>query len=201
MKSWKLALPAAVLTAGLFAGPTLAAQDDPWVTSYKLEAAGKYAEAVQPLESIAKSNDLAQVRIGYLLYLQARYPLAISAYQRAQEMNPESYDAVLGVTLALLAQGRWADAATQAKWVLASAPGNYVAHLRLLVAEEGLKDWQTMSTHAEDLAKHYPGDANIWVYAARAAAWLGNNTRAAEAYRRVLQIVPGHLEATKFLAR
>ena len=201
MKSWKLALPAAVLTAGLFAGPILAAQDDPWLSSYKLEAAGQYAQAAQPLESIAKTNDLAQVRLGYLLYLQARYPDAIRAYQRAQEMNSQSYDAVLGITLALLAQGRWADAATQAKSVLSNAPGNYVAHLRLLVAEEGLKDWKTMSAHAEELAKHYPGDATIWVYNARAAAWLGNNTRAAEAYRRVLQIVPGHLEAAKFISR
>ncbi len=171
------------------------------MSSYKLEAAGQYAQAAQQLEAIAKTNDFAQVRIGYLTYLQARYPDAIRAYQRAQEMNPQSYDAVLGITLALLAQGRWADAATQAKWVLSSAPGNYVAHLRLLVAEEGLKDWKTMSAHAEDLAKHYPGDANVWVYAARAAAWLGDDTRAADAYRRVLQIIPGHLEATKFLSR
>ncbi len=200
MKSWKLALPAAVLAAGLFAGSALA-QDDSWVSSYKLGAAGQYAQAVQTLESIAKSNDFAQLRIGYLLYLQGKFPDAIRAYQRAQEMNAQSYDAALGIALVLLAQGRWADAATQAKWVLSSAPGNYLAHLRLLVAEEGLKDWETMSTHAEDLAKRYPSDANVWVYAARAAAWLGNNSRAADAYRRVLQIIPGHLEATKFLAR
>lgn len=200
MKSWKLALSAAVLAAGMFSGSTLA-QDDPWVSSYKLEVAGQYDQAVQTLESIAKSNDFAQLRIGYLFYLQGKFPDAIRAYQRAQEMNAQSYDSALGIALVLLAQGRWADAATQAKWVLSSAPGNYLAHLRLLVAEEGLKDWKTMSAHAENLAKRYPSDATVWVYAARAAAWLGNDTRAADAYHRVLQIVPGHLEATKFLAR
>lgn len=200
MKSWKLALSAAVLAAGMFSGSTLA-QDDPWVSSYKLEVAGQYDQAVQTLESIAKTNDFAQLRIGYLFYLQGKFPDAIRAYQRAQEMNAQSYDSALGIALVLLAQGRWADAATQAKWVLASAPGNYLAHLRLLVAEEGLKDWKTMSAHAENLAKRYPSDATVWVYAARAAAWLGNDTRAADAYHRVLQIVPGHLEATKFLAR
>lgn len=200
MKSWSSTLSAAVLAAGLFAGSALA-QDDPWASSYKLEAAGQFAQAAQQLEAVAKSNEFAQLRIGYLLYLQGKFPDAIRAYQRAQEMNAQSYEAALGVALVLLAQGRWADAATQAKWVLSSAPGNYLAHLRLLVAEEGLKDWKTMSAHAENLAKRYPSDANVWVYAARAAAWLGNDTRAADAYHRVLQIVPGHLEATKFLAR
>jgi tetratricopeptide (TPR) repeat protein len=196
----KSAVVIASLTAALLGGPVFA-QNDPWANSYKFEAAGNFQQAAQQLEQLAQKNEFAQLRVAYLLYLQARYPDAIRAYQRAQEMNKDSYDAVLGISLVLLAQGRWSEAASQAKWVLSNSPGNYVAQLRLLVAEEGEKNWKGLSSLAEDMARRYPSDATVWVYAARAAANLGNKARAADAYNRVLQIVPGHIEASKYLGR
>lgn len=188
----------AFATASL-AGAVLAQSDPSWSNSYKSEAAGNYQQAAQQLEALAQKNEFAQLRLAYLLYMQARYPDAVRAYQRAQEMNKDSYEAVLGISLVLLAQGRWSDAAAQANWVLQNAPGNYVAHLRLLVADEGLRNWKALGTRAEELARRYPSDATIWVFVARAALGLGNKNRATEAYQRVLQIVPGHIEATKYL--
>ncbi|MFM9969835.1 MAG: tetratricopeptide repeat protein [Burkholderiales bacterium] len=195
----------AILFAGLIAAGVLSgqafAQNDPWANSYKFEAAGNFAQAAQQMETLAQKNEFAQLRLAYLLYLQARYPDAIRAYQRAQEMNKESFDAVLGISLVLLAQGRWNEAAAQASWVLQNAPGNYVAHLRMLVAEEGQANWKALATRADEMVRRYPSDATMWVYVARAAAATGNKTRAADAYQRVLQIVPGHIEANKYLGR
>jgi tetratricopeptide (TPR) repeat protein len=197
----KLHLTAATVAVILaFSGPSWG-QSDPWSASYKFEAAGNFQQAAQQLEQLAQNNDYAQLRVAYLLYMQARYAEAIRGYQRAQEMNKDSFDAVLGISLVLLAQGRWSDARSHAEWVLKNAPGNYIAHMRRLVALEGEKNWKELSTHAEDLARRHPSDATFMVYAARAAANLGNKARAADAYNRVLQIVPGHIEASKYLGR
>jgi cytochrome c-type biogenesis protein CcmH/NrfG len=56
-----------------------------------------------------------------------------------------------------------------------------------------------MADEAAQLAQRFPSDASAWVYLARAEAGLNNGERAREAYRRVLQIVPGHAEAANYL--
>ena len=175
------------------------AQTEEWTNSYKSEAAGNYQQAAQQLEKLAASDELSQLRRSYLLYMQGRYPDAVKGYQRALEMNPQSFDAVLGLSLVLLAQGRWSDAAAQANWVLQNAPGNYVAQLRMLVAEQGQLKWNDVSKRAEELVRRYPTDPTMWVYVARSAAGLGNKNRAREAYQRVIQLVPGHIEALKYI--
>jgi cytochrome c-type biogenesis protein CcmH/NrfG len=81
------------------------------------------------------------------------------------------------------------------------SPGNYTAGLRLVVIAEAQKQWKAMAEEAAALVQRYPSDATAWVYLGRSEAASGNAGKAAEAYRRVLQIVPGHLEATAVLSR
>ncbi len=178
------------------------AQEGAWQKSYRLEAAGKYADAAVALDGQDKGSEAAFAlsRLGWLSYLQGRYNDAIAYYTRALEKNPKSLEARLGMTLPLLAQQRWREAALYARQVIGESAWDYTAHQRLLVAEEGMRDWHAMAEHAERLTERYPADATAWVYLARARAWLGDVKAAREAYGRVLDRFPGHLEATRYLA-
>lgn len=173
---------------------------DPWRESYALEAAGQYAQAAARIENQSRASDFALLRLAYLSYLQGRHDEAVRGYQRALEANPQSLDASLGMMLPLMAQMRWRAAADQARLVLQYSNWNYTAHVRLLACEEAEKQWKTLADHARELTRRYPSDATAWVYLARGEFNLGNRKKAAEAYARVLQIYPDHVEATKFNA-
>lgn len=177
-----------------------AAAADPWRDSYTLEAAGQYSQAAARIESQVRGNDFALLRLAYLAYLQGRHDEAVRGYQRALEANPHSLEASLGMMLPLMAQARWREASDQARRVLQHSNWNYTAHVRLLACEEGEKQWKTLAEHARELTRRYPSDATAWVYLARGELNQGNRKKALEAYTRVLQIYPDHLEAGKFLA-
>jgi len=121
------------------------------------------------------------------------------AYQQALEQNTRSFDARLGIALPLMAQKRWKEAKRYLQQVLAKSPLNYTANTRLMVCEEGLKQWQTLEKHASRLSSYYPSDATTLIYLARAYAWQGKKDMAAARYKRVLVRYPEHLEATRYL--
>ena len=189
---------------GVVLVPNARAAQDPWLESYRFEAQGKYAEAyaaLGKLKATRPENEFRILRYAWLHYLLKQHNDAIRKYRRALELNPDSIDARLGLTLPLMAQERWREAALYARQVLEVSPWHYYANLRLLAVEEGQRHWEKLAAHARELSNRYPTDATIRVYLARAEARLGNTAKAMAAYRTVLQRVPGHLEATAFLAR
>jgi tetratricopeptide (TPR) repeat protein len=180
---------------------TVAAQGDPWSESYLLESLGKPLDAAAKIAGQIRGNEFAQLRHAWLLYAAGRFDESAAGYRRAQQMNPNSLDALLGQTLPLMAQWKWKEAADAARMAQRQSPGNYTAGLRLVVIAEAQKQWKAMAEEAAALVQRYPSDATAWVYLGRSEAASGNAGKAAEAYRRVLQIVPGHLEATAVLSR
>lgn len=176
-------------------------QADPWAESYQLEIANKPLQAAQKIEPLVRDNEFAQLRHAWLLYLGGRFDDSAAGYRHALQMNPESIDAQLGLTLPLMAQWKWKEAGDITRTVQRQAPGNYTAILRMIVINEALKDWAAMAKDASRLVALYPSDATAWVYLGRSAAASGDPARAAEAYRRVLEIFPGHKEATTYLSR
>lgn len=187
----------------LLIGFSVGSRADIWSESFKLEAMAQYTAAAKLLDPLLKeqpSNEFARLRRAWLHYLAGTYNSAYSDYKMALKANPQSLDAQIGVTLPLLAQQRWKEAASFARQALKVAPWNYYAHLRLIVAEEGQQQWQTLLKHTQELHRRYPSDATVLVYQARAQHWLGDKQEASNTYRQVLQRVPGHIEAQQFLA-
>jgi len=175
------------------------ADADPWRESYRLEALYQYDAALAALNSISSDNELALLRRGWLNYLKGAHSNSIEQYKKAINKNNNSLDARLGIILPLIAQQRWREAAQDAGKVLEIAPWNYLAHVRLMECEEALKQWSQLAKHAESLSQHYPTDATAWVYAARANRSLGNNDAASRAYKKVLELIPDHVEAKLFV--
>ena len=192
------------LLAALYLLGSAAAAQDAWSESYRLEVEGDYASAIMALQPVLEaepSHELAVLRSAWLKYLLGDYNASLRDYERALELNDQSLEARLGPTLPLLAQRRWREAAVIAREVIAIAPWNYYAHLRLLAAEEGQRQWDTLGRHASELSARYPSDANFLVYLARAQARQGDVEAAIETYGRVLELFPAHEEATAFRAQ
>ncbi|MDH5256671.1 MAG: hypothetical protein OEX07_01645 [Gammaproteobacteria bacterium] len=174
-----------------------------WADSFRLEAERKYYDAAKAIEIYTKSspvNEFAIIRHGWLNYLMGNHNDSISDYQLALTINPNSLDSRLGLILPLLAQARWREATLHANKVLAVAPWQYYAHVRLMIAEEAQLQWNTLEKHASAVAERYPSDATVQVYLARAFASQAKKEAAISVYKKVLQMVPGHIEATRYLA-
>jgi tetratricopeptide (TPR) repeat protein len=197
-------LVVAIATTWMLASASTYAQEAAFQSSYQLEAAGKYTEAMAAMDSVPANGPDAELKIlrrGWLNYLPGRFDESIREYRLAIERNPKSLDARLGLTLPLLAAKRWREAEQAAQAVLTLAPNNYTALLRLVIALEAQQDWNIMLRTATTMAASYPTDASAFVYLARANAWIGKREEAVAAYTAVLSRYPGHLEATAYLAK
>lgn len=187
----------------LLAAGCAASRADTWSDTYRLESMGQYEAAAALLDPVLKkepASEFALLRRAWLHYLAGNYGDSQSDYRAALHSNPQSLDAQIGLALPLLAQKRWKEASMVAEKALQVAPWNYYAHLRLMVAEEGQQKWQTLLQHTDKLHQRYPADATVLVYRARAQYWLGNKDAARDTYLKVLQRVPGHIEALQYLA-
>jgi len=193
-----------LLLSILFISSNAASANDAWMHSYTLETAGKYTAAAESIEEYLKQtppNEFAELRSGWLYYLSGNYSRSITHYKTAIKINKKSIDAMLGMSLPLMAQARWREAALQTKNVIKISRFNYIAHTRLMTCEENLKQWVSLQKHAEEIKHYYPSEATILVYLARAYFHNSNNKKAKETYQQVLQRYPGHLEAINFLAK
>jgi len=200
MKSHCLTSLLTLLT--LLCPTTLWADVDYWAESYRLESLTQYGAAIKSMDAILKKdsgNEFAVLRHGWLSYLQGDHSAAITDYKKAMKLNKQSLDAKLGIMLPLLAQQRWHEAASYANTVLKVAPWNYYAHLRLMITEEGSRQWDTLATHAKKVHQRYPSETDALVYMARAYRWLNDTKSARKAYKKVLERFPSHIEATQFI--
>jgi len=181
-----------------------AASESVWSSSYALEANGKYEKAAAlmvPLINKGSESELVLLRYAWLNYLQGNFNDAIHSYKLALKRNQRSFDARLGIALPLMAQQRWNEASRYLDQVLALSPYNYTAHIRLMICEEGLRKWETLTKHSISFSAYYPSDATTLVYLARAYAWQGKHQLAKSTYQRVLVRIPGHVEAERFINR
>ncbi|MDQ6954835.1 MAG: hypothetical protein Q9M20_05270 [Mariprofundaceae bacterium] len=176
--------------------------NDTWMSSYTLEANGEYEKAaavIQPYLDSGELSEFATLRYAWLNYLQGNFNDAVRSYKQAMAQNKRSIDAKLGITLPLMAQQRWRESMRYLKQTLAEAPLNYTAHTRLMVCEEGLRQWETLEKHASTVSAYYPTDATALVYLARSYAWQGKDLLAKSVYRKVLVRIPAHVEALQFI--
>lgn len=174
---------------------TASAEVDPWKESYRLEEVFQYDAAINALKGIDSDNELVKLRRGWLNYLQGTHSKSIEHYKKAIKSNSNSLDARLGIILPLLEQQRWREAASNANKVIEIAPWNYYAHVRLMLTEEALKQWDKLSKHSAAVHQRYPSDATVLVYMARASHKLGNKRKAKSLYEKVIELIPDHFEA------
>ncbi len=197
----KTFIMASLLSLGLANTALASESQEVWQQSHVLESKGEYEKAAAVLTPLLnhKASEYALLRYGWLNYLQGNYSDAIDSYKRALNFNPRSFDARLGMSLPLMAQGRWKEASRYLKQVIGQSPYQYTAHVRLMACEEGLRKWETLEQHSQSMAAYYPSDATILVYLARAYAWQDKEEQAKATYQRVLKRFPNHIEANHYI--
>jgi len=196
--------PLAITVAALYS-PCVVAQSndlDAIKTSYSEESKGRYGQAASVLEPLLRrtpDSAFLLARLGWLSYLQGKHNDAIGKYSQALAVRPQAHDIRLGLSLPLMAQQRWQEAADEVNKVIDVSPWNYNAHIKLLICEQGLRQWKQMEQHAMSFSQRYPLDPSAWVYLARSLAWQGKKEAAKKAYWQVLEISPTHAEAVSYL--
>lgn len=183
-----------------FISSTVSAADSIWKKSHDLEAAGEYEKAADVIKSKVKINDeYAVLRYASLKYKQGEFNESIEYYKKAIKLNLDSLDAKLGITLPYMAQGRWRQVDLYTSQVLVLSDLNQTAHLRQMMAEEGMKKWTTLNRHSTKLVKSYPEDVELYRYYAYAKSRHGDTNRAKIGYYEVLKRDPDNAEANEYV--
>lgn len=195
----------AVVSAALVLSVTSAQAEDPaWKNSYQLETAGKYKDAITALDLVPANSpdaELKAIRRGWLNYMLGSFNDSIREYRLAIDRNGKSVEARLGVILPLMAQKRWREAEQNARATLDIAPNNYLALLRLTIAQEAQQNWASMEKTTVTMTTAYPTDATAYVYLARAKAWLNKKDEAITAYSAALARDTTNLEARAYIEK
>lgn len=206
INKWSLfALLVAILSCGSTvtqAKTKILASKSPWEESYNYEHNKKYVEAANVLKPIldkTPNDEFALIRMGWLNYLQGKYNASFDFYKKALDVNSDSIDARLGLTLPLMAQLRWKEAAVYANQVISISTWDFTANTRLMICESGQSQWEVLEKHAVEFIKRYPSDATGFVFLARAQAMQGKKDDAIANYKEALDRAPTNAEALKYL--
>lgn len=200
--AWKhmtLALPAAALAAAtlMAAGPitTTLHYREEFKRSYQAEAAGKTDEALSAMQGLAAidaRNYLVNLRTGWLYYSKGEHAEAEKAYRAAIKSMPSSVEARLGLTLPLMALGRWDELETVTMQIVRVDQGNYYANLRLIYAMRMQRKFDAAQVVINRMQAWYPTDVNLLVEQAFLQLATGNREEAKETFRAILVVNPNH---------
>lgn len=173
------------------------AQNSAWVESYKLEAAGKFADAQAQIES--QNTELSSLRAAYLTAIQGKFADAEARYKKVLATNPKSIPALTGVMNQQMAQQRYGDTIATAQQILKFNAMDYTAQTNIMFCQWKTSQWADLAKKAAEVSPYYPTDVSILVYGARANAALGNKAEAKRMFSTVVDLFPGHIEATNYL--
>ena len=169
-----------------------------WSQSYIFESNYKYqqaAELIVPLINNKETLELANLRLGWLNYLQGKYNKSIEYYTNALDYNSKSIDANLGLTLPLLAQKRYKSAIKYTQQALNLSPHNYSVSAKMMYIYYLQGKWGSLNKFARNISNYYPNLVEPLVYIARANFFSGEKAIAKKYYQKVLILMPTHIEA------
>ena len=161
------------------------------------EALGLYAEILAE----SPSHRPAMVATAQLLTRLGRWPDAAAAWERAADAFPTELKYRIQQARALMKAGNERDALIEYYEVLAVAPENAEALKSIATISARLKRWGAVAKVLAELARMEPGDLGLRLRLARAHYSRGDNEKAAQTFRAVLQGEPDHREALVGLGR
>jgi tetratricopeptide (TPR) repeat protein len=191
-----------LITIFIFAMATLlAAQDtvaDLYEESYALETKGDYAGSLNKVLQILRADTrdyTANLRAGWLSYLQLDYNTALAYYKRAAGQSPDAVEPLLGLTLPLMAAKQWGEAEKAANAVIQRDSNNYLANSRLAYILFCLGKYGEARTRYEEVLRLYPSDLDMKLGLAWTYVRLGNKKKASEYFHAVLRVQKTNVNA------
>jgi tetratricopeptide (TPR) repeat protein len=183
----------------------LAAQDytvlqQAFSTSYTLETAGDYSNAISTLKKVYdESSYELNARLGWLNYMAGLFSESTTYYSKAVTLMPYSIEARLGYTLPASAMGNWDQVLNKYLEILKIDPANYTANNRLGLIYYGRKDYANAIKYFEKIANMYPFDYDAIQMYAWSKYQLGKLREAKVLFNKTLLIRPGDASALEGL--
>jgi len=170
--------------------------------SYMYEKAQDYEDAIKALMPIYEkfpNGYTVNLRLGWLYYLYGRYANSEYHYKKAIRAIPSSLEALLGLTLPYMAQGRWKEVEETCYKILRSDYYNYYANLRLSYALRNEKNYLAAENVARKMLAIYPTDVNFLLELAISLYLQGKLSFAEAIFKDVLILSPENPTAKKYL--
>ena len=173
-----------------------------FAASVKFEKMGTYEDAVGALLPIYKLDPKdyrVNLRLGWLYYLWGKNANSIRHYEQACKTGRKSLEAMLGLSLPLMAQHRWEEAERLLNRVLKTDRYNYYGNLRLAYVLRMQSKFGPALKAAEKMLELYPCDTSFLLESGLAQLGLDNCTAAVKTFHVVLLLDPQNATAKQGL--
>ncbi|MCU0690023.1 MAG: tetratricopeptide repeat protein [Polyangiaceae bacterium] len=181
-------------------GPPLA---ELYRSSYALEAKGDAAGSLAKMREVqaqTPNSYFVRARMAWLAYLAGQHQAAVQAYNDAIRLKPAALEPRLGLTLPLLAQGKWRDLDRACRDVLKKDPNNMTARARLAHALYSVGNYPDSATIYRKLIGEYPADLTFQTGLAWDLLKLGRREEARTLFQQVLAVSPDNASAKAGMA-
>lgn len=175
-----------------------------YYSSYRYEKSQNYADAIKALTPVVEAYPdgyTANLRMGWLHYLQGGFATARRHYEKAIKVAPYSIEAKLGVTLPLLAQEKYEEVETYCKMVIRMDANNYIANLRLTASLRLQKKYDAAEVVATRLLAYFPTDVAFLNEFGLLKVAKGDKARAVRVFNDVVILDPENIIAKAQLAQ
>ena len=173
-----------------------------YYNSYKYEIAGDYKDAIRSLMVVYKSYPngyTVNLRLGWLYYLDRKYSNSIYHYKKAVKVMPYSVEAKLGLTLPLLAQGKFNSVEKICYQILNQDFYNYYANLRLVYVLRMQKKYDLAEKIVNKMLYIYPTDTKFLLELGILNYEKKNYNSAKKIFNDVLILDPENIKAKEYL--
>ncbi|TCK06325.1 tetratricopeptide repeat protein [Phorcysia thermohydrogeniphila] len=171
-------------------------------SSFTYEKSGNYEEAIKALMPVYKNYPngyTVNLRLGWLYYLIGKYANSIYHYEKALKSVPSSVEAMLGLSLPYMAQGRWGDVESLMYRLLKIDYYNYYGNLRLSFALRKLKKFSVAEAVARKMLAIYPTDVNFLNELAISLFHQGKKSYAESLFKDILILDPENVIAKEYM--
>lgn len=167
-------------------------------SSYALEAKNDNTGALTKAQEIVRRdpNDyVAQLRVGWLLYLNKQYPDSAAVYRIAVKLRPTAVEPKLGLMLPLMAASKNQEALTVADAVLAIDRGNFLARSRKAYLLYQLGRYAKAEVEYRGVLEQYPSNVEMMAGLGWSLLKQGRCPQARNVFSNLLHVAPQHASA------
>lgn len=166
-------------------------------SSYKLEKAAKYLDAINSIKAIYdESSYEMNMRLGWLNYLVGQQTTSIGFYAKAIKTNPFSIEARFGYVMPASVLGNWEMVKNQYLEILKIDDKNTKANYNVGLIYYNSKDYVKAHKYFEVCANLYPFDYDSIHMYAWSCYFLGQLREAKVLFSKCLLIKPNDKSAT-----
>ena len=175
-----------------------------YYNSYKYEMAGNYKDAIRSLMIVYSNYPngyTVNLRLGWLYYLNKNYSNSVFHYKKALQVMPYSIEAKLGLTLPLLAQGKYSSVENICYQILNQDFYNYFGNLRLVYVLRLEGKYDLAEKIINKMLYIYPTDTKFLIELGIVKFKRGKLKDAQRIFNDVLILDPENITAKSYLEK